>query len=128
MVAKIVKGGPMKSVSLNGRELKITADNDATITLGGYEVSQEMNGMGTHRELYMPIPWSASGLKVELDVDNNDHEYLVDFQNGGGGDVVVSYRNADYVGVGNITGTLEANPASASVTLNLGGGGKLKKL
>jgi len=75
MGQKIVKGGPLKSVSFGGREFKVTADSDPTVIIGGYEVTQEMNGMGTHRELYMPIAWSISSVKMELDVENGDHEY-----------------------------------------------------
>jgi hypothetical protein len=128
MGQKTVNGGPLKSISFGGREFKITADADPTVMLGGYDVTQEMNGMGTHREIYMPVAWSISSAKVELDIENGDHEFLVDFQDNGGGDIVISYRNADYVATGNITGMIEANPASASVTLNAGGGGRLKKL
>jgi hypothetical protein len=125
---KIVKGGPLRSVSFAGREFKVTTDSDPTVVMGGVEVTQEMNGMGTHRELYMPIAWSISSVKLELDVENGDHEFLVDFQEKGGGDIVISYRSVDYVGSGNITGTLETNPANASVTLSAGGGGKIKRL
>jgi hypothetical protein len=128
MGQKNVRGGPIKSVSFGGREFKVTVDADPTVVMGGHDVTQEMNGMGTHRELYMPIAWSISSAKVELDIENSDHEYLVDWQDNGGGDIVISYFNADYIGNGNITGTIEANPASASVTLNAGGGGQLKKM
>jgi hypothetical protein len=128
MGQKNVRGGPVKSVSFGAREFKMTVDADPVVIAGGYDVAQEMNGMGTHRELYMPIAWSISSAKVELDIENSDHEFLVDFQNNGGGDIVISYFNANYIGNGNITGTIEANPASASVTLNAGGGGQLKKM
>lgn len=124
-----VKGGPPKSVSFRGREFKVAVDSDPTVVMGGSEVTQEMNGMGTHRELYTPITWSISSVKLEFDVEGGDHEYLVDFQANGGGEIIITYAfDVSYIGIGNITGSIEANPASASVTLSAGGGGKLKKL
>jgi hypothetical protein len=128
MGQKIVKGGPLKSMSFGGREFKVTADSDPTVVMGGVEVTQEMNGMGTHREIHMPIPWSISSVKIELDVENGDQEYLVEFQENDGGDIVISYQTVDYVCTGNLTGIVEANPASASATISAGGGGKLKKI
>jgi hypothetical protein len=122
-------GGPLESVSFGGRELPVTVDSDPTVVMGGIEIAHEMNGNFTHRELRTPVPWSISSVKLTFDIENGDHEYLVDFQKKGGGEVVITYAGGiNYIGNGNITGTIEANPATASVTLSAGGSGMIKKL
>jgi hypothetical protein len=124
-----IQGGSWESVSLNGREFKCTGDTDPTLVLGGVEVEIQMNGLGGYRELKTPIPWAVNGAQVELDIDNGDLEFLVDFQDSGGGDVCITlFGGTSYTRPGNITGTIEANPKTASISLNLAGGGKLKQL
>lgn len=122
-------GGSLESISLNGREFKCTADTDPGIQLGGEEITMESNGLGGVRELKRKIPWAINGAKVELDMDNEDLEYLTDFQINKGGDVVITFAGGiSYTAIGNISGTLESNPADASTTLSLMGGGLLKRL
>lgn len=124
-----IQGGSWESVSLNGREFKCTGDTDPTLILGGHEIEIQMNGMGGYRELKSPIPWAVNGVMVELDVDNGDIEFIVDFQASGGGDICITlFGGTSYTKQGTITGTVEANPKTASITLNLAGGGMLKKL
>lgn len=124
-----VTGGSVQSISLGGREFKADAGTKPTVSLGGVSVEQKMNGKGTHRELYTPINWMISGIEVELDLENGDWEYLVNFQLGGGGEIIITYAgDISYIGVGNITDKLDANPSEASISLSCGGGQFLKKL
>lgn len=122
-------GGPLESVSFGGRELAVTVDSDPTVVMGGIEIAIEMNGNFTHRELRTPVPWSISSAKVTIDIENGDHEYLVNFQKKGGGEIIITYAGSiSYTGNGNITGTIEVNPATASATLSAGGSGMTKKI
>jgi len=124
-----VKGGSIQSISFGGREYKVTTDSKPTVALGGASVEQKMNGMGTHRELYTKIPWMVNGIEVELDLENGDWEYLVNFQLNGGGEILLTYAgDISYIGQGNIKDTLEANPAEAAITVNCGGGQFMKKM
>lgn len=125
----VARGGSPNAISLGGREFPFTADSKPKLKIGGVEVAIEMNGNGTHRELYTDIPWELMDGEIQINQDNDDHEYLVQWQEGGGGDVGMSFKHGvEYQGTGNIIGTVEVDIADAKASISVGGGGKAKKL
>ena len=123
-------GGPTKEVSLKGRTHTCTGDAAPTLQFGGVENDHMPNGYKvTARTIKTPVKWSISSLAIELDTSRNDHEFLQECQEGDDFDIALTYMDDTvYVGTGNLEGELNAEPASASTTIELAGPGKLKKL
>lgn len=123
-------GGPLESVSIAGREFKVTADADVGRKLGGFENEYQSNGDGSARMIKTRVPWTLGSMTVEIDDDRGDQEFL-DQVKDSAADVDISatfISGAVYVGTGNISGEFVANSASASAGFELSGPGKLKKL
>lgn len=122
--------GPVKTVSIAGREFRCVGDADWTVQLGGYTNERLVNGDGSTRPRKTPVVWKASGGAVEVDPDNEDLEFLESVKNGVS-DVPIVITMADdnsYSGVGNLEGELSYSPNNASASFELTGEGRLKKL
>jgi len=123
-------GGPLATVSIMGREFKVTASSDVKRNMGGFTNAVESNGDLSARLLKTPTPWSLGDVEIEIDDDREDQEFLLGIQ-----------KMADWVdcagtwvsgkvygGTGQIIGDLAASSANASASIELSGPGSLKKL
>lgn len=120
-------GGPVRTLTINGRPFAVTADADVNVKLGGFEKERAANGDGTTRALLTPVPWMASDVAVSCSTFNNDQEFLQDIANDPDDvPISVAYANGDiYTGVGSIEGELQYSTANATATFGLSGTGVL---
>jgi len=120
-------GGPIESISLNSRSFAVTADSDANVNLGGFNNEKQANGDGTARTIKTRVPWSVTGIGVEIDDSRGDHEFIQDLADGNEDfPVALVYTSGSiYQGVGQIIGEPSKSTSGASLSLDLSGGGKL---
>jgi len=62
-----VIGGSVEEITIRGRIFPVAADSDVTINLGGIQNEVQSNGDGSARKIQTRIPWSVSGLAVQID-------------------------------------------------------------
>lgn len=74
-------GGPIQTVTIDGRNFSVAHDAEASRKLGGYEKERQMNGDGTSRPVLTRVPGTISGLSISIDDDREDQEFLTDIQN-----------------------------------------------
>lgn len=120
-------GGPIESVTLNGRSFSVAQDADTSRKLGGFEKEIQMNGDGTGRTVMTRVGWSVTGITLSVDDTLNDQEFVQDLQDQPD-DVPVTITYASgvtYQGVGTITGEVTFSNQSTTVACALGGPGKL---
>jgi DNA-binding protein YbaB len=122
-------GGSIESVSIGGRIMAVSADNEAQLNLGGKNVEVQMNGNGTPRYIIMRTAWSIEGLQIVNDHAEATHEFLQ-----GVADTVeekpIVIRYADgvaYNGNGLVAGEVKGSSQSATVEVTLSGGGKMEQ-
>jgi len=122
-------GGPIESISLDGRNFAVASEADVNRKLGGFENEVQSNGDGSARVIMSRVPWSLDGLTLSVDDDRGDHEYLQALVDGG--DLVpVAVTLASgvvYQGVGQITGEVQYSSQNATAGVSLMGSGKLAK-
>jgi hypothetical protein len=75
-------GGPLESITINGRTFSVAQDSGATIDLGGDTNTIEMNGDRTARMVKEVRPFMNESINVAIDHDNDDLQFLTDIQNG----------------------------------------------
>jgi len=123
-------GGPLATVSIMGREFKVTASSDVKRNMGGFNNAVESNGDLSARLLKTPKPWSLGDTEIEIDDDREDQEFLSSVQAMADWvDCAGTWISGKvYGGTGQIIGDLSASSATASVSIELSGPGKLKKL
>lgn len=122
-------GAPPLSISCDGREFQCLGDAAGSPEQGGYDSEYASNGdPNTGRFLMTPTGWALPDQAIELNVSQNDWEYLNDKKNSGrDSDWVVTYVDAIYGARGRMTGKLPWDPMAASATLNLAGPGKIEQ-
>lgn len=122
-------GGPIESISLDGRNFAVAADADVNRKLGGFENEVQPNGDGSARVVMSRVPWSLDGLTLSVDDDRGDHEYLQALQDSGDlFPIAVTFASGNvYQGVGQITGELQYSSQNSTAGVSLAGGGKLAK-
>ena len=69
-------GGPIESVSIDGRNFPVAADADTNRKIGGDENEIQPNGDGSARIIKTKVPWKVDGLTVSVDDFLGDHEFL----------------------------------------------------
>jgi hypothetical protein len=69
-------GGSAKECSIRGRIFAVTADADVKIKLGGFSNEVQANGNGTARLIKTAEPAMIEGLKVGINHDQGDPEFL----------------------------------------------------
>lgn len=123
-------GGPPILIEIGGRPFSCTGEAAPNMQYGGKSNEKLPNGDNrTCRNIKKPIPWKIGGLQIEVDFANGDPEYLEETKDGDDVEIVLTYADKTAVaGVGNIEGELNLEPAAAATTIDLAGGGKLKKL
>jgi hypothetical protein len=68
--------GPIESVSIRGRLFAVAGDANAERKLGGFENEVQSNGNGTVRLVKSRVPWSVSGLALDINEDRSDQQFL----------------------------------------------------
>lgn len=74
-------GGPLESLSLNGRRFVTDADDDAQIQVQGYSNEVKMSGDGTPRMLKSRNPGTLEGCNICYDPFNGDDDFLTELKN-----------------------------------------------
>jgi len=122
-------GGSIEEVSLDGRNFAVAADADASRKIGGYENETQANGDGTARQVKTRVPWSITGLTLEMDDSRGDQEFLQSLADRNDFfPVVVSYASGEvYQGVGQVNGENPTSNQSQTAAVELSGPGKLTK-
>lgn len=75
-------GGSIESIAIKGRPFPVASDSDVNRKLGGFENAVNANGDGTARMVKTRVPWSLSGINVEIDDTRGDHEFLQEIADG----------------------------------------------
>lgn len=119
--------GPIESISLAGRPFAVTGDADVARKLGGFENTMIANGDGTSRQQKTRVPWSLTGLAVEVDDTQGDQEFLTALADGDDFfAVTVTYvSGVTYQGTGQISGEMAFSNQTSSAGFDLMGTGKL---
>lgn len=122
-------GGSIESVSIDNQLFAVTADADATMSLGGFTNEVQPNGNGTSRIVKTRVPWSITGLMLASDDDAASWEFLQGIADGNEY-VPCTIRMASgvtYQGTGTITDALERSTQGATISLSLSGQGQLSQ-
>jgi hypothetical protein len=122
-------GGPIESISLDGRNFAVAADADVNRKLGGFENEVQGNGDGSARVIMARVPWAFDGLTLSVDDDRGDHEYLQALADGGDFfPVAITFASGNvYQGIGILTGELQYSSQNSTAAVSLSGPGKLAK-
>ncbi len=120
-------GGPVESVSIDGRYFTVAADADAGRELGGFTNENQSNGDGTARLIKTRKPWQIDGLTLAIDDLLDDQEYLQDKADElGYFPINISFASgAVYGGTGQVMDELKFGNAGATVPVTFGGPQKL---
>lgn len=119
-------GGPIKELGLAGRSFSVAEDAESNRKIGGDENELQMNGDATGRLIKTLVPWSADGLTVAVDDDNEDHEFLQNLVNRNTFfSITVGYANGSvWQGTGQIIGEVAYSSKKTTATVSLAGTGK----
>lgn len=122
-------GGPIESVSLDGRTFAVAADADVNRKLGGFENEVQSNGDGSARVIKSRVPAAIDGLQLSIDDVRGDHEFLQALADGADFfPVAITYASGEtYQGRMMVTGEVQFANQSATATVSLQGPGKLQK-
>lgn len=122
-------GGPIESISVNGRGFAVAQDAGVSRDLGGFTSDIEMNGDGTGRKIMERRKWMLEGLTVSIDDDQNDQEFLQNVADDPGFvDISATFvSGAIYSGSGTVTDTIAFDNQKALAEIKLSGPGKLRK-
>lgn len=120
-------GGSVASLGLAGRNFTVTADNDPSRKLGGFENEIVPNGDGSARTTKTRVPWMLSDLEIATDDTRGDQEFLQDLSDSNEDfPVTITYASGKtYQGKGQISGELPTSAAATTTAINLSGSGKL---
>lgn len=119
--------GSIESVTLDGRSFAVVADADVNRKLGGFENNVLSNGDGTARLEKTRVAWSLSGVVVEIDDTQGDHEFLQNLQDSNRFfPATITYvSGVTYQGEGQLTGETAFSNMTSAAPINLMGTGKL---
>ena len=74
-------GGPVESITINGRNFVCDSEDDVSITPKGFNNAVKQNGDGTTRLVKSWHVGSIEGLNITIDEQAGDLEFLQDLQN-----------------------------------------------
>lgn len=122
-------GGPIESITVNGRAFAVAQDAGVSRDIGGFTASIEMNGNETGRKVMERRPFLIEGLTVNVDDDQGDQEFLQDVADSPDlVDVAITFvSGAVYSGSGTITDAIAFDNQKALAEVKLSGPGKLRK-
>jgi len=119
--------GSIESITLDGRSFAVTADADTSRKLGGFENEVQSNGDGTTRAVKTRVPWSLTGVVIEIDDTAGDQEFLQALQNSNRNvPVTATYVSGiSYQATGQVVGEVVFNNQSSTASLDLSGSGEM---
>jgi hypothetical protein len=119
--------GSMESITIDGRSFAVTADADTSRKLGGFENEVQSNGDGTARTVKTRVPWSLTGVVVEIDDTTSDHEFLQSLQNSNRNvPITATYvSGVTYQATGQVVGEVVFSNQSSTTSLDLSGSGEM---
>jgi len=119
--------GSIESITLDGRSFAVTADADTSRKLGGFENEVQSNGDGTARTVKTRVPWSLTGVVIEIDDTAGDQEFLQALQNSNRNvPVTATYVSGiSYQATGQVVGEVVFNNQSSTASLDLSGSGEM---
>jgi len=119
--------GSMESITIDGRSFAVTADADTARKLGGFENEVLSNGDGTARTVKTRVPWSLTGVVIEIDDTAGDQEFLQALQNSNRNVPITGtyVSGVTYQGTGQIVGEVVFNNQSSTASLDLSGSGEM---
>lgn len=120
-------GGPIESVSIDGRYFSVAADADAGRQIGGSKNEVQANGDRTGRLIKSVENWMIDGLALAIDDLLEDHEYLQSKANENGFfPINFSFSSGSvWGGTGQIVDELKFGNAGATMPLSFAGPGSL---
>ena len=116
-------GGPIDSVSIDGRSFAVAADADTNRDIGGDNNTVETNGNKTGRILKATMPWKVDGLSLSVDDFLGDHEFLQNIADTSIFHIIrMTYASgAVWQGSGTITGELKYASANTTMPIEFSG-------
>lgn len=122
-------GGSIESISIRGRLFPVAADADATRKLGGFENEVAANGDGTARIIKTRVPWSLSGVSIEVSEDRADQEFLQGIADGKEfvSMAITFASGVTYQADGIISDALEFSSQNSTADLTLSGPGEMSQ-
>ncbi|MCP4566693.1 MAG: hypothetical protein GY841_03825 [FCB group bacterium] len=123
-------GGPLRNISVAGREFRAAGDATIAMKLGGDENEVSPNGdKSTARIVKTTAAWTATGGALEFDSNLGDQEFLQEIADGNDFVVIAITLQSGvvYQGTGIVTGELALDSAATTGVTNFGGPGKLTK-
>lgn len=122
-------GGPIESVTLDGRNFAVAADAESQRKLGGFENEVQANGDGTARLIKTRVPLSVDGLTLETDDDRGDQEFLQELSNRKDffPGAITYASGSTYQATLQIVGEMQASSQNALTAVSLMGPGILTK-
>lgn len=122
-------GGSIESITIKGRNFAVASDADAQRKLGGFENEVQSNGNGTARIVKTRVPWSLSGVTVEVDDARGDQEFLQEIADAKDFvDILITLASGvSYQGRGTLVEALEGSTQNATAELSMMGPGQATK-
>jgi phosphate-selective porin len=126
-------GGSILEVSIKDRVFSVAADADLTVDIGGYSGETQMNGDGTGRPILTRKAWSITGITININEAQGDHDFLQDCMDGVGAgddgyfDCTVTFTDGRVrQGRGKPQGELAKSTMNTTAAVAFGGPGKLE--
>ncbi len=122
-------GGPIESVTFDGREFPVAADAESQRKMGGFENEIQSNGNGTARLIKTRVPLGIDGLTLESDDSRGDHEFIQALANRKDYfAVAITYSSGiTYQGIAQIVGDIQSSSQNATVAVSIMGPGELTR-
>jgi hypothetical protein len=122
-------GGSIQEVSIRGRIFPATADADAKLNLGGFNNEVSPNGDGSSRTIKKRVAWAVGGLKLQIDNDRGDLEFLQEIADGEDyvAMTVTLVDGTTYGGVGQVADEIASSTGDTTCEITLSGPKKLEK-
>lgn len=120
-------GGSIESITIRNRVFPVAADAEANRKLGGFENEVQANGDGTARLVQTRVPWSITGVEVEVNDTRADAEFLKEIADTHDfvPITITLASGITYQGDGQITDVLEVSSQKATASISLMGPGEL---
>jgi len=118
-----MKGGPIESITIQGRTFAVAQDSDPDRVLGGKQNSIEANGDGSVRVIQEQVPSKIDGIAIVIDDDRGDQEFIQDLKDQGElVDVSVTYVTGSvYYGSMAVVDASKYSPKKATMEIHLAG-------
>lgn len=122
-------GGSIESISFDGREFAVAADNEGQLYIGGYENESLPNGNETARLIKSRKLCGINGLQISVDFSLGDPEFLQDLAD------LKTYKvlavtladGSTYQCSAQISGELQFSTQSSTASISFSGPGKMTK-